>query len=214
MQVFDGTNEQMKKAAKREKVARFETDEAVRSPASDRDLLIKAAVNGDPAAVHDLIVELLPRVRNQVRYLIRGEEAVDDIAQDALVTVMNRLSSFRGEGSLESWVDGVALRVILVSRRRRRVWLSRIAPQTPEALSGETESSPESYPDRRRSVMALDALPDKQRIALVMHYVLGMTVPEIATELRIPSETVRSRLRLGMSRLRALLDIGRTDEMR
>jgi RNA polymerase sigma-70 factor, ECF subfamily len=45
-------------------------------------------------------------------------------------------------------------------------------------------------------------LPDEQREVLVMHHVLGLSVREIAEELATPFETVRSRLRLGMARLR------------
>ena len=41
---------------------------------------------------------------------------------------------------------------------------------------------------------------------LVLHHVLGLSVPDIASELALPFETVRSRLRLGMARLRALHD--------
>jgi RNA polymerase sigma-70 factor (ECF subfamily) len=49
----------------------------------------------------------------------------------------------------------------------------------------------------------LDELPDDQRQAVVMHHVLGLSMPELATELGIPFETARSRLRLGIQKLRA-----------
>ena len=61
-------------------------------------------------------------------------------------------------------------------------------------------------------VEALDKLPDPQRIALVMHHVLGMTVTEIASELASPPETIRSRLRVGMGQVRALLGALREGE--
>jgi RNA polymerase sigma-70 factor (ECF subfamily) len=62
----------------------------------------------------------------------------------------------------------------------------------------------DSYAARREAVWLLDQLPDEQRHALVLHHVLGMTVPEISEESKIPFETIRSRLRLGKQRLRAL----------
>jgi RNA polymerase sigma-70 factor (ECF subfamily) len=70
---------------------------------------------------------------------------------------------------------------------------------TPESARPDDE-----YADRRRAVAILDALPPEQRHAVVMHHVLGMSVPEIARELGIPAETVRSRLRLARTRLRDL----------
>ena len=60
----------------------------------------------------DLLTEILPRVRNLVRYLVRGDEDVDDIAQDALVAVMEDLRGYRGEGRFESWVDRIVARLM------------------------------------------------------------------------------------------------------
>lgn len=68
------------------------------------------------------------------------------------------------------------------------------------------DGPPDVYAQRRAAVRLLDGLPDDQRHVLVLHHVLGLSVPEIADELAIPFETARSRLRLGMTRLRALHD--------
>jgi hypothetical protein len=40
---------------------------------------VRAAIGGDETATRDLLTEILPRVRNLVRYLVRGDEDVDDI---------------------------------------------------------------------------------------------------------------------------------------
>jgi RNA polymerase sigma-70 factor (ECF subfamily) len=64
---------------------------------------------------------------------------------------------------------------------------------------------PDEYTLRRKTVRMLDDLPDDQRQALVMHHVVGLSVPELAAELGIPFETARSRLRLGVQKLREQL---------
>src|SRR6185295_18994630 len=61
----------------------------------------------------------------------------------------------------------------------------------------------DEYLLRRWAVSVLDELPLPQRHAVVLHHLLDMTVPEICEELGIPRETVRSRLRLARTRLRA-----------
>ena len=172
---------------------------------------IAAAVSGDPSAAHALVLRVLPRVRNMIRYLIRGDD-VDDYTQDVLVTVLERLHSFRGESRFETWVDGVTLRVTLRKLSKLRADVRRFERSAPEALEAlyEPSASPR-YLARRRAVAALDQLPDAQRHALVMHHVLGMTVAEIARELDTPAETIRSRLRVAMGKLRVLL--GATDEV-
>jgi RNA polymerase sigma-70 factor, ECF subfamily len=181
--------------------------DAVTEHKPDPELLaqIAAAVSGDTHAAHGLVLRVLPRVRNTIRYLIRGDD-VDDFSQDVLVTLLERLHSYRGESRFESWVDGVTLRVTLRKLSKLRADVRRFDRSASERLEAAAEplSSPR-YLARRRAVAALDELPDAQRHVLVMHHVLGMTVAEIAHELQTPGETVRSRLRVAMGKLRVLL---------
>jgi RNA polymerase sigma-70 factor (ECF subfamily) len=156
------------------------------------------AIADDPGAAERLLLELLPRVRNLVRYLTRGDEAADDIAQEALVVVLEGLSTFRADGPFVAWLDRIVARATFRELRRRRVVAT--APLDVEVASKEV--GPEEYLARRQLVAILDRLPMEQRHALVLHHVLGMSVDEIAKELQVPAETVRSRLRLGKAHMR------------
>jgi RNA polymerase sigma-70 factor (ECF subfamily) len=149
---------------------------------------------------------LLPRVRNLVRYLVRGDADTDDLAQEALIAILRGLRSFRGESSFERWADRVAVRATFAGIRRRRRESSDLRAAGPELrlASPEVATPADEFADRRRAAALLDALPVEQRHVMVMHHVLGMSVPEIARELGVPAETVRSRLRLGRTRLREL----------
>jgi RNA polymerase sigma-70 factor (ECF subfamily) len=184
-------------------------------PLSDEQQLrvqIDAAAGGDVQAAQALLLRVLPRVRNLIRYLVRGED-LDDLTQDALLKVLERLASFRGEGRFEAWVDGVTVRVTLRNMGKRRMDESRVSAALPDELAGQPGSRPSTrYVSRRRAVEALDQLPMPQRVTLVMHHVLGMTVSEISTELSAPAETIRSRLRIGMGQMRALLGLLREEE--
>jgi RNA polymerase sigma-70 factor (ECF subfamily) len=170
------------------------------------DPRVRAAAAGDRAAAHALLLALLPRVRNLVRYLIRGDSDTDDLAQEALIAILRGLGSFRGESSFERWADRVAVRAVFAGIRRRRRESNDLAAALPELrLASPGVATPaDEFADRRQAAALLDALPLDQRYAMVMHHVLGMSVPEIARELGVPAETVRSRLRLGRTRLREL----------
>lgn len=179
-------------------------------PTTDRgrpgiDPTITAAAEGDANAIHTLVVRILPRVRNLVRYMVRGDD-IDDLSQDVVIKILERLPSYRGEGRFESWVDGIAVRVTLRTMSKRRKEQRRaqqmVPEELPDAMTGPVAAR---YMTRRRAVQILDELPTPQRHALVMHHVLGMTIQEIARELDVPAETVRSRLRVGMGQLRAWL---------
>ena len=163
----------------------------------------------DRETLTTIATQLLPRVRNLIRYLIHGDQDVDDIAQEALLAVIRGLPTFRREGSLESWADRIVARVTFA-------WLRHRKPQRQYGLDVEDASAddctlPDEYLRRRRLVALLDQLPHEQRYALVLHHVVGLSVEEIALDTAAKLETVRTRLRLGKRRLRELAEPISTD---
>ncbi len=171
------------------------------------DPRIARAAAGDRAAAQALLTELLPRVRNLVRYLTRFDNDVDDITQLVLVQLVRSFGSYRGEGTLEAWTDRITVRVALghVRKRRSREQQTRDAAPELRAISGSSEQ-PDDYSQRREAVRWLDQLPAEQREAVVLHHVVGLSAPELAETLGIAFETARSRLRLGMGKLREQLE--------
>ncbi len=181
----------------------------VQSDTDPHRALVEGACRGDRRAAEALLKALLPRIRNLVRYFVRGDADVDDIAQEAMVSVLKGLPSYRGEGAVSSWSDRIVVRTVFAHIRRTRVSASRHVEYTPDLAPVATDSATQTFLSRRRAIHALDAVPDEQRQVLVLHHVMGLGVREIAEEISVPFETVRSRLRLGMARLRtAMLESG------
>lgn len=167
------------------------------------DPRVRRAAAGDRDAAQALLTELLPRVRNLVRYLVRKDADVDDIAQQVLVDILRGLPSYRGEAPLVRWADRVTVRTTLALAKRTR------ARRAQEAEIGENlhalppADHTDRYLRRREAAALLDVLPDEQRRVVVLHHVLELTVPEIAETLGVPFDTAKSRLRLAMKKLRA-----------
>ncbi len=172
-------------------------------PANEADPDIRLAQKGDRRAAGRLMRRLLPRVRNLVRYLVRGDSEVDDMAQLSLIAILKGLKTYRAEGSFEAWADRITVRETLRYAKKRRAERQRRDEVVPtlRVVRGEGER-PDRYLDRRELARLLDALPDDQRHALVLHHALGMSVPEVAEELGVPFDTAKSRLRLAKSKLR------------
>lgn len=166
----------------------------------------RAAQAGDGAATRQLLGRALPRARNLVRYLVRGDRDVDDIAQEALVALVRGIRTYRAEGPFEAWVDRVVVRATFsyLKRRRAEPQLTVLDSESLRAGTAPGTSAADQYAVRRRVVAVLDELAEEQRVVLVLHHVLEMSVPEIAAETGAPAETVRSRLRLARARLRAI----------
>jgi RNA polymerase sigma-70 factor (ECF subfamily) len=165
--------------------------------------LAGAAMTGDSGALEELLHALLPRTRNLVRYLIGGDSEVDDIAQTALWAVARGLHAFEGRGPLTSWSDRIVARCTFAAIRAR-AGRSRASADWELEVVSRSEPSVSDYLRRRWMVRLLDQLPAEQRETVVLHHVMELTVPEVAAEMAVPAETVRSRLRLAKARLRSL----------
>lgn len=163
-----------------------------------------AAAAGDRAALEALVVALLPRVRNLVRYLVRGDSEAEDLAQEAMVAIVRGLPGQREDGRFLAWADRVAVRATFAGLRRARRARAPLDAAVELSSVPHPGAPPDEYTRRRAAARLLDELPDEQRQVIALHHVLELSVPEIADELALPFETVRSRLRLGMARLRAL----------
>lgn len=172
------------------------------SKIDNSDARLARARAGDAEAIRSLLVELIPRVRNLVRYLARGDANTDDYTQDALIIVLRDLRTYREAGSFRAWVDRVVARATI--RRLRSERARAVVELQPGDAFIEPAGTSDELMLRRSLVRLLDRLPYHQRHVLVLHHVLEMTVTEISQELDASPETVRSRLRLAKKKLREL----------
>lgn len=183
------------------------TSEPTKSTSSGRieadDPRVAAAADGDRSALEALACQLLPRVRNLVRYLVKGDGDVDDLAHEALMAVLKALPSFQGHSAFTTWSDRITVRETLHRVRKMRTERQRRTSMAPDLRQQSTPPPPpDSYAVRRQMAEALDQVPEAQREVVVLHHVVGMSIPELAQELEIPFDTAKSRLRLGMQKLR------------
>ena len=173
---------------------------------SDLELTHRAGL-GDDSARRELTRRLLPRVRNTVHYLAAGDRDADDLVQMALVEVLRVVGSFRGDASLEHWADRVVVRTALRQIKRRR-WREGIV-RLDEVDRGAAEAPQEDVAGRRqlrqRMATLLENLSPERRTAVVLHWVRGYTIPEIAELTGAKLNTVRGRLRDAKRELRRLI---------
>lgn len=114
----------------------------------------------------------------------------EEVAQDAFVKLLDHWTKVRDYEDVEAWLRLVATR-LLISRHRRarvaRLGLGRVAARAPTTTPGPS-------PDLVDLRDALGTLPVSARAVLVLHHVHDLPVEEVATLLRVPVGTVKSRL--------------------
>lgn len=141
-------------------------------------------------------------------------QTAEEVVQDVFQNIWNSAAGFQSNvGSLSSWLMGITRhRAIDATRSRRERARNREQELTPEVDSGAAGrvEGPEDEVARRllreQVRSALGALPSTQRHAIELAYFGGLTRNEIAERLGEPVGTIKTRLRLGLLKLRDLLN--------
>lgn len=165
------------------------------------ELLVRQFQRGEEAAFDELLERHRARIYGLVCRLAGASEA-EDLAQDVFVAAYRSLRSFRGEATFGTWLYRIAVHTCSHHLRRRR----------PEALELD-----EAEPDQRREGdplaramqrelqsevrRAIDSLPYKLRVVIVLRDIHEMSYEEIAAVVGCPIGTVRSRLHYATQRL-------------
>ncbi|HVM70241.1 MAG TPA: RNA polymerase sigma factor [Anaerolineales bacterium] len=149
------------------------------------------------AALADLyatLLQVLPRALT--RWLSTGDPAletlVEDVAQETLLRVLDKLDTFEGRSQFTTWVYKIAVRIALTELRRER-WKDFSLDEMTENSDGaagldfvqDGEAGPESAAEQRDTLQHLqrilsEELTDKQRQALMAVGVQGMPLEEVA----------------------------------
>jgi RNA polymerase sigma-70 factor (ECF subfamily) len=137
-------------------------------------------------------------------YRLTGSVAdAEDLTQQVFLTAQERLSQLRKEESARGWLFAILRNYFLKMRQKRR-------PIPAENLRLDMHAIPAAIPeeadiDRERLQRALDELPAKFRLVLVMFYYEGCSYRDISDRLDLPIGTVMSRLARAKGHLRAKL---------
>jgi RNA polymerase sigma factor (sigma-70 family) len=174
-----------------------------------RDLeLARAVTAGDEGARREVAGRLYERVLCTVRYL-RGERPdTPDLVQSCLLELLRAMGSFRGESSLETWADRIAVRTTMRELRRaqRQREVVADAPAERPAVAGDPEQILGQEQLQRHVGQMLQKLPAERRLVMVLRAVYGYTMPEIAELTDAQLYNVQNDYRAARKQLRRLVE--------
>jgi RNA polymerase sigma-70 factor (ECF subfamily) len=177
---------------------------------SDEELIRRVLRGEEPAL--SAIYDRYGRLVFTIALRITGERgAAEEVMQDVFQAVWQSAGGFKPGGSLAAWLAGITRhRAIDLTRSRRYRARARESALEEQVAGDVTWNVPADTVVLRTVVRAaLDELPPTQRQAIEMAYYGGLTHVEIAGRLGEPVGTVKSRMRLGLTRLRDLLHAAR-----
>ncbi len=173
----------------------------------DDDELMAAVARGEEKAFATLLDRHLERVRAIGWRMLGSAEAADDLAQDVFMRIWTAPRAYDpARGRFVSWLSRVAANACIDRLRRNE------PVQLDEAMAA-TLADPDPDPERRtmqsetadRVRAAIAALPERQRLAIVLSHDLGHTNIEIARIMDTTVEAVESLLGRARRRLKARL---------
>jgi RNA polymerase sigma-70 factor (ECF subfamily) len=186
--------------------------DAALDDASDEALLARYGA-GETAAARALAGRLVPRLLAVAARMLGGDRAeAEDVAQETMLRLWRRAPDWRaGEGRVSTWAYRVAVNLATDRLRRRREAALDAAPEAEDGAPAPWERMAEA--ERLAALdRALAALPGRQRQAVVLRHIEGLSNPEIAAILEVGVEAVESLTARGKRALAAAL-AGRRAEL-
>jgi RNA polymerase sigma-70 factor (ECF subfamily) len=186
-----------------------QTDGAADLSALDDGALMVLFAHGDPEAARHLTARLLPRALRHAARVLGDPVEAEDVAQEAMLRLWRAATTWRQDGPARpsTWLHRVVAN-LAVDRLRRN---GRAVGLETDAVEAEPDAGP--GPEARLlqgdRMAALDAalaqLPERQRQAVVLRHVEGLSNPEIAVILGLGVEAVESLTARGKRALKAAL---------
>jgi len=178
--------------------------------ASDAEL-VKKAQQGDADAFATLFYTHRPRVYSLCLRMTNNTAEAEDLTQDAFLQVFRKLSTFRGDSALSTWLYRVAVNTVLMHFRKkglRQVSLDESSNQDTRLLKREYGSVDERLSgsvDRIALARAMQELPAGYRTIFLLHEIKGYEHQEIARLLRCSVGNSKSQLHKAKLKMRELL---------
>jgi RNA polymerase sigma-70 factor (ECF subfamily) len=181
-------------------------------PALDDNTLIRLIVRADADALSELYDRYNRLVFSLAVATVGDHATAEEIALDVFTRVWEKAVTYRGEqAQVSTWLASIT-RYRAIDELRRRgarpqlesLDLADVSAATTRRANGP-EAATELTLQRQQVRVALAGLPAEQQQVLVLAYFQGYTHREIAEALDQPLGTVKTRIRLGMQKLREML---------
>ena len=171
----------------------------------------------DPAAVADLSDSYGAKIYQLAFRYLRNREDAEEVAQDVLLKVHQKIEAFRGDAALSSWIYRITFNAAMSRLREFKQHLPSAAEPATDEETGRplrrdvVDWSPLADEEtlrkemRQALVRALKEMPALYRAPVILRDVQGLTTEEASAVLHVKEQTLKSRLHRGRLMLREQL---------
>jgi RNA polymerase sigma-70 factor (ECF subfamily) len=169
------------------------------------ETLLDAFAAGDQAAARALMMRLTPRCLSVAFRMLRDRAEAEDVAQEAMLRLWKTAPDWeKGRAKVSTWLYRVTLNLCTDRlRKSRRTSLGEVPEQMDDAAPVDQEMERTERAEALHD--ALEKLPERQRVAVMLRHLEDMSNPAIAEIMETSTEAVESLLSRGRRQLAALL---------
>jgi RNA polymerase sigma-70 factor (ECF subfamily) len=178
---------------------------------ADVAALVRRTAGGDAAAFEQLIVRYERRVFTLAMKLLGSTEDAQDAAQDVFLRFFKYIHRFDPARPLQPWLLQMTVNVCRnIGRDRQRRWATFPVSVEPELAVIHNGPDPHAgiTQDQEKQILwkALDCLPEKERLAVILRDIDGLKTSEVAEILGSSETTVRSQVSRARVRMKEAID--------
>jgi len=167
--------------------------------------LIELVTRGDKSAFKEIYSRFSQVTYNLALRMLRDKEDTEEVVQEIFLQIWNKAHSYNPErGAVSTWILNIARsraidKLRSVGYRNKNIEIDEEKVNSNEDLARNIEDKDES---KNVIKQALKSLPEKQRTAIELVYFEGLTHVEAAEKLNEPVGTIKTRIRLGVMKLK------------
>jgi RNA polymerase sigma-70 factor (ECF subfamily) len=173
--------------------------------------LVQRTLGGDASAFEQLVMRYERRVFTLAMKLLASTDDAQDAAQEVFLRVFKYIHRFDIHKPIEPWLMQMTVNVCRnIGRNRQRRWDTFPATVEAEVAVAKDGGDPTAAfdEDQERQLLwrALDTLPEKERLAVILRDVDGLKTSEVAQILGSSETTVRSQVSRARVRMKEAID--------
>jgi RNA polymerase sigma-70 factor (ECF subfamily) len=181
--------------------------------------LIEQLKQGHEAAFKTIVEQWKDMVYNTVLGIVQNETEAEDLTQDVFIKVFENVSSFKGESKFSTWLYRIATTTALdhlrSKKRKKRFGFIFSLTVNDQNEDGQAQEIPDfqhpgvSLDNKERSkilFMAIDQLPENQKVAFTLHKLEGLSYKDISEVLNTTVSAVESLMSRANGNLRKQLE--------
>jgi RNA polymerase sigma-70 factor (ECF subfamily) len=173
--------------------------------------LVQRTLGGDSAAFEQIIIRYERRVLSFAMKLLGASDDAQDAAQEVFLRAFKYLHRLDLRKPIEPWLMQMTMNVCRnIGRNRQRRWHTFSQMVEPDVGPADDSADPHAdlAEEQQRQILwrALDTLPEKERMAVVLRDIEGRSTSEVAEILGSTETTVRSQISRGRVKMKEAID--------